>query len=94
MGATLAPEGGSLVKDSFGEIHVARPVPNYAKIQESIIFEGDSGAAHNYRGGEAHNYRRQKSSVAVTVEGVTPDLAAGFDVPATSSDAPGGSPEP
>jgi len=72
-----------LVKDSFGEVRMVRPVPNYAKI-DGQSFESEAGAA-----GAARNYGRQKSSMAVTVQDV--DLSTGFDVPAKSSDSNVGS---
>ena len=81
--ATLVPEDACLVKDSFGEIHVVHPVPNYVKIQGQS-FESEAGAT-----GAARNYRRQKSSMTVTVQDV--GLSTGFEVPAGSSDSAVGS---
>ncbi|KAJ1472463.1 hypothetical protein T484DRAFT_1840241 [Baffinella frigidus] len=101
--ATLFPEDVCLVKDSFGEIHVVRPVPNYSKIHGQS-FESEAGAK-----GAAHDYRRKERSLSVTVEDFQPDEVTdrrtdpwrraslrcpsdlARELAAAGSDAPGGS---
>ncbi|KAJ1467368.1 hypothetical protein T484DRAFT_2369526 [Baffinella frigidus] len=84
-GATLV-EAPNLVKDSFGELHVVRSVPKFAKIQDQS-FEGEAGPPGKSLS-PGDKYRQKMSSVAVTVQEEVPGLATGFNGPAASYDAP------